>query len=131
MPLTSPPSPTRKFPWPRAKRATRCANSCGTWRREEARRATESWQKAIAAQEAPLSTRARDLLALEVSKEMELMRREERSCFREFARLTRDLMKVQKAGEVRDQKSVKDPKQQSQSQDAGAGDEAVDRRTQK
>ncbi len=68
---------------------------------KELRRATEQWQKAVAAQEAPLSPRSRDLLALEVSKELELMRREERSCFREFARLIRDLMKLQKESEVR------------------------------
>ncbi len=68
---------------------------------KELRLATEQWQKAVAAQEAPLSTRSRDLLALEVSKELELMRREERSCFREFARLIRDLMKLQKESQVR------------------------------
>jgi hypothetical protein len=72
---------------------------------KELRLATEQWQKAIAAQEAPLSARSRDLLAFEVSKELELMRREERSCFREFARLIRDLMKLQKESEVRRAKS--------------------------
>jgi hypothetical protein len=72
---------------------------------KELRLATEQWQKAIAAQEAPLSARSRDLLAFEVSKELELMRREERACFREFARLIRDLMKLQKESEVRRAKS--------------------------
>ena len=81
---------------------------------EETRFATEHWQKAIAAQEAPLSPRSRDLLALEVSKELELMRREERSCFREFARLIRDLMKLQKESEVRRAKSEGKPQGESE-----------------
>ncbi len=81
---------------------------------KELRLATEQWQKAIAAQEAPLSARSRDLLAFEVSKELELMRREERSCFREFARLIRDLMKLQKQSEVRGPKSEGKPQGESE-----------------
>jgi len=91
---------------------------------EETRFATEHWQKAIAAQEAPLSTRARDLLAIEVSPELELMRREERSCFREFARLIRDLMKLQKEPEVRRAKSEGKP--QGESDARGPKSEAAD-----
>jgi hypothetical protein len=62
----------------------------------EMRRATEAWQQAIAAQEAPLSTRARDLCVIEISKDLELLRREERSCVREFSRLVNELRKLQK-----------------------------------
>ena len=91
---------------------------------EELRLATEQWQKAVAAQEAPLSPRSRDLLALEVSKELELMRREERSCFREFARLIRDLMKLQKESEVRRPKSEGKPQGESEVQ--GPKPEAAD-----
>ena len=91
---------------------------------EETRFATEHWQKAIAAQEAPLSPRARDLLALEVSPELELMRREERSCFREFARLTRELMTLQKESQVRRPKSEGKPQGESEVQ--GPKPEAAD-----
>jgi hypothetical protein len=88
---------------------------------EELRQATESWQKKIAAKEAPLSACARDVIAMEVSKEMELLRREERSCFREFSRLTSDLMKLQKASELQDEKpKVKNQEQPAQVQDSGA-----------
>jgi len=59
-------------------------------------RVSETWGKEIAAQEAPLSPRARDLCAIEVSKELELLRREERSCIREFSRLVIELRKIQK-----------------------------------
>jgi hypothetical protein len=83
---------------------------------KELRLATEQWQKTIAAQEAPLSARSRDLLAIEVSPELELMRREERSCFREFARLIRDLMKLQKEPEVRRAKSEGKPQGESEVQ---------------
>jgi hypothetical protein len=62
----------------------------------ELRRATEPWQQAIAAQEAPLSPRARDLCVIEISKDLELLRREERSCVREFSRLVNELRKLQK-----------------------------------
>lgn len=62
----------------------------------ELRRATESWQQAIAAQEAPLSPRARDLCVIEISKDLELLRREERSCVREFSRLVNELRRLQK-----------------------------------
>jgi hypothetical protein len=72
---------------------------------EELRRAAEAWQQAIAAQEAPLSTCARDVCVLEISKETELMRREERSCVREFSRLGNDLRKLQKASEAPEHKS--------------------------
>ncbi len=91
---------------------------------EELRGATEQWQQAVAAQEAPLSARSRDLLAFEVSKELELMRREERSCFREFARLIRDLMKLQKESEVRRPKSEGKP--QGESEVPGPKSEAAD-----
>ena len=91
---------------------------------KELRLATEQWQKAVAAQEAPLSTRSRDLLALEVSKELELMRREERSCFREFARLIRDLMKLQKESEVR--RAQSEGKPQGESEARGPKPEAAD-----
>jgi hypothetical protein len=88
---------------------------------DELRQVTESWQKKIAEQEAPLSACARDLIAMEVTKKLELLRREERSCFREFSRLTSDLLKLQKASEVRDQKpKAKNQEQQPQVQDAGA-----------
>ena len=113
-----------KSPWRRARTAIRCANSCGAWRPKRLRLATEQWQKAVAAQEAPLSPRSRDLLAFEVSKELELMRREERSCFREFARLIRDLMKLQKESEVRRPKSEGKP--QGESEVPGPKPEAAD-----
>ena len=77
---------------------------------EERRRAAEAWGRAIAAQEAPLSTRARDVLVMQISKEMELMRREERACFREFSRLGKDLMKLQQETAAPDQR-VKDREQ--------------------
>ncbi len=93
---------------------------------KELRLATEQWQKAVAAQEAPLSTRSRDLLAFEVSKELELMRREERSCFREFARLIRDLMKLQKESEVRRAQSEGKEKPQEESAARHAKPEVAD-----
>ena len=62
----------------------------------ERRRVSEAWGKEIAAQEAPLSPRARDLCVIEISKDLELQRREERSCVREFSRLVNELRKLQK-----------------------------------
>jgi hypothetical protein len=62
----------------------------------ELRRVTEAWGEKIAAQEAPLSPRARDLCVIEISKDLELLRREERSCVREFSRLMNELRKLQK-----------------------------------
>ncbi len=69
---------------------------------DELREATESWAEEIAALEAPLSISERDVLVVEISKELELMRREERSCFREFCRLGNELRKLQKESEVQD-----------------------------
>ena len=89
---------------------------------EERRRAAEAWRKAIAAQEAPLSTRTRDLLVLEISKEMELLRREERACFREFWRLGNDLRKLQKESALPDRKPDGQPGNQA-SRGQGAGGE--------
>jgi hypothetical protein len=62
----------------------------------ERRRVAEGWGKEIAAHEAPLSPRARDLCVIEISKDLELLRREERSCVREFSRLTKELRNLQK-----------------------------------
>ena len=59
-------------------------------------RVAKTWGREIAAQEAPFSPRARDLSVLEISKELELLRREERSCVREFARLVNELRTMQK-----------------------------------
>jgi len=59
-------------------------------------RVSEAWGKEIAAREAPLSPRARDLCVIEISKDLELLRREERSCVREFSRLVNELRKLQK-----------------------------------
>jgi hypothetical protein len=97
---------------------------------EERRRVTEAWQEAAAAQEAPLSIRARDFYVMEISKEMELMRREERSCFREFWRLGNDLRKLQKESDTSDQKpDVKGRDRASQVQgsdsEEAAGDEGA------
>lgn len=64
---------------------------------EELRRATEVWEKAIAAQEAPLPTATRDVHVMGNSKQLELLWREERSCAREYARLLRELLRLQKA----------------------------------
>jgi hypothetical protein len=87
---------------------------------EELRLATEEWQKKIAAQEEPLSTRARDVYVMEISKELELMRRDERACFREFWRLGNDLRRMQKESALSDQAAdVKDRDQPSQVQAAG------------
>ena len=67
----------------------------------DARQATtDRWRRAIAAQEGPLSAPARDLLVMEMSAELELTRREERSCVREFARLSRELTKLRKESAV-------------------------------
>src|SRR5208283_2752821 len=88
---------------------------------EELRRAGDAWQQAIAAQEAPLFTCDRDLSVLEISKEMELMRREERSCVREFSRLGNELRKLQKASEVQDHEAeAKGRDQASEAEASGA-----------
>ncbi len=90
----------------------------------ELREAAESWQEAIAAKEAPLSARARDLLVTEIDKDLELLRREERSCVREFARLGNELRKLKKEA-VEPQAQTKTSEQPSQAQseaeDAGEG----------
>ncbi len=90
----------------------------------ELREAAESWQEAIAAKEAPLSARARDLLVTEIDKDLELLRREERSCVREFSRLGNELRKLQKeAAEPQAQAKTSDQPSQAQSEaeDAGEG----------
>jgi hypothetical protein len=90
----------------------------------ELHEAAESWQKAIAAKEAPLSARARDLLVAEIDKDLELQRREERSCVREFSRLGNELRKLHKeAAEHQAQAKTSDQPSQAQSEpeDAGAG----------
>ena len=84
---------------------------------EELRRATEQWQAKIAAQEAPLSPRARDLAVIELDKEMELLRREERSCVREFGRLGNELRKLQKES-ARGEQQPKKREQPSEGQAA-------------
>ena len=92
---------------------------------EELREAAESWQEAIAAKEAPLSARARDLLVTEIDKDLELLRREERSCVREFSRLGNELRKLQKEA-AEPQAQAKTSHQplpaESEAEDAGAGD---------
>ena len=95
----------------------------------ELREAAKSWQEAIAAKEAPLSARARDLLVTELDKDLELLRREERSCVREFSRLGNELRKLQKeAVEQQAQAKTSDQPSQAQSEaeDAGAGDLPAD-----
>ena len=90
----------------------------------ELREAAESWQEAIAAKEAPLSARARDLLVTEIDKDLELLRREERSCVREFSRLGNELRKLQKeAASPQAQAQTSDQRSQAQSEaeDAGEG----------
>jgi hypothetical protein len=90
----------------------------------ELHEAAESWQKTIAAKEAPLSARARDLLVAEMDKDLELLRREERSCVREFSRLGNELRKLRKeAAEPQAQAKTSDQPSQAQSEaeDAGAG----------
>ncbi|MGO8814418.1 MAG: hypothetical protein ACLQVG_07075 [Terriglobia bacterium] len=91
----------------------------------ELREAAESWQEAIAAKEAPLSARARDLLVTEIDKDLELLRREERSCVREFSRLGNELRKLQKEA-AEPQAQAKTSHQplpaESEAEDAGAGD---------
>jgi hypothetical protein len=62
---------------------------------------------------------------MEISKELELMRREESSCFRELWRLGNDLRKLQKNPEVTGQKA-EDRGQRSQMQAFGTGDAAED-----
>jgi hypothetical protein len=96
---------------------------------EELRRAREAWEEAIAAQEAPLSGRARDLLVLEISEKMELPRREERSCFREFWRLGNDLRKLQKEAAVPDQKAQdrdQQPRVQASGSEEAAGEDIAE-----
>jgi hypothetical protein len=94
---------------------------------EERRRATESWQEAIAAKEAPLSIRARDVFIMKISKAMELMRREERACFREFWRLGNDLRKLQKevSGQMANVKDCSQPSQVQASDTEDAEDSAL------
>ena len=95
----------------------------------ELHEAAKSWQEAIAAKEAPLSARARDLLVTELDKDLELLRREERSCVREFSRLGNELRKLQKeAVEQQAQAKTSDQPSQAQSEaeDAGAGDLPAD-----
>jgi len=88
---------------------------------EELRRATEALQKDIAAQEAPLSLRARDFYVTQISGDLELHRREERACFREFWRLGNDLKKLQTPLQVPGQKaSVEDGHQPSRVQASGS-----------
>ena len=90
----------------------------------ELHEAAKSWQEAIAAKEAPLSARARDLLVTELDKDLELLRREERSCVREFSRLGNELRKLQKeAVEQQAQAKTSDQPSQAQSEaeDAEAG----------
>jgi hypothetical protein len=91
---------------------------------EELREASKSWQEAIAAEEAPLSAGVRDLLVTEIDKDLELLRREERSCVREFSRLGNELRKLQKeAAEPQAQaKTSGQPSQaESEAEDAGVG----------
>jgi len=86
-------------------------------------RVAETWGKEIAAQEAPLSPRARDFYVLEISKELELMRREERSCVREFSRLVKELRTTQKEAAAA-QPQAKLSSQSSQAQASAREDEA-------
>ena len=90
---------------------------------EERRRATESWQQAIATQEAPLSAQTRDLLVVEINQELELLRREERSCCREFSRLVNELRKLQKEAAA-PQTQAKTSDQPSQVQNLATEDAA-------
>jgi hypothetical protein len=95
----------------------------------ELRQAAERWQEAIAAKEAPLSGRARDLLVTEIDKDLELLRREERSCVREFSRLGNELRKLQKeAAATQEQAKTSDQPSQAQSEaeEAEAGDLPAD-----
>jgi len=95
----------------------------------ELRQAAERWQEAIAAKEAPLSGRARDLLVTEIDKDLELLRREERSCVREFSRLGNELRKLQKeAATTQEQAKTSDQPSQAQSEaeEAEAGDLPAD-----
>ena len=89
----------------------------------ELREAAKSWQEAIAAKEAPLSARARDLMVTEIEKDLELLRREERSCVREFSRLGNELRKLQKEA-TEQQARAKTSSQPSQTKFAGEDAEA-------
>jgi hypothetical protein len=89
----------------------------------ERRRVTEAWEKEIAAQEAPLSSRARDLSVIEIGKDLELLRREERSCIREFSRLVNELRKLQKEAAA-PQPQAKTSDQASQTQASASEDDA-------
>jgi len=86
----------------------------------ELRRVKEEWGKEIAAQEAPLSPRARDLLTLEINKELELTRREERSCVRELAQRTKELMKLQKESAETQKEGARDQRASSRVASADA-----------
>jgi hypothetical protein len=86
-------------------------------------RLAEGWGREIAAYEAPLPPRLRDLCAIEISKELELLRREERSCIREFSRLVNELRKVQKEAAT-PQAQAKLSDQPPQEQASNSEDEA-------
>jgi hypothetical protein len=89
----------------------------------ELRRVTEAWGGKIAVQEAPLSPRARDLCVIEISKDLELLRCEERSCVREFSRLMNELRKLQKEAEA-PQQQARTSDQPSQAQASASEDES-------
>jgi hypothetical protein len=91
----------------------------------EGLRVSEVWGKEIAAQEAPLSPRARDLCVIEISKELELLRREERSCIREFSRLVSELRKMQKEAAA-PQPQAKLSNQPAQAQASNSEDETAE-----
>ena len=73
--------------------------------REELREAVEQelttfnagWEPTLKKNAKPLSTAQRDELAADVNPQIELMRRQEDSCFRQFWRLGNYLMKIQEA----------------------------------
>jgi hypothetical protein len=55
------------------------------------------WEPTLKKNAKPLSTAQRDELAADVNPQIELMRRQEDSCFRQFWRLGNYLMKIQEA----------------------------------
>ena len=126
---TSPPKPSPQIPVAEGSDRDPLREKLWNLADAELREAAESWQEAIAAKEAPLSARARDLLVTEIDKDLELLRREERSCVREFSRLGNELTEAKKeAVEQQAQAKTSDQPSQAQSEaeDAGAGDLPAD-----
>ena len=88
----------------------------------ERREAMAQWQKEIAGYEAPLSAYARDLVAGEIGKDLELLRREERSCSRELARLTKELAQLRnESAPAQKEDGARDRRANSAAAEVGAG----------